>query len=70
MFRYILRAEGRWDADRAQCYPNKRIYKLKGTCPFLEEKEGKTYCKIYSFRPMACKMFPLSNECPTTAKDK
>jgi len=70
MFRYILKAEGRWDTDKAQYYPNKRIYKLKRVCPFLYEGIGQKSCMIYSFRPMVCKMFPLSNECPTTAKDK
>jgi Fe-S-cluster containining protein len=69
MFRYILKAEGRWDADKAQYYPIRRIYKLRGKCPFLiEHEDGTTSCKIYSFRPMVCKMFPLSNECPTTRK--
>jgi Fe-S-cluster containining protein len=71
MFRYILKAEGKWEIDKAQYYPTKKVFRYRGPCPFLEEVEnGLTRCKIYSFRPSVCKIFPLSNECPTTSKDK
>ena len=70
MFRHILKAEGRWDADKAQYYPNKRIYKIKGRCPFLDcYEDGTTGCQIYSFRPMICKIFPVSGECPSMHQD-
>lgn len=68
MFRYILKSQGRWDADSAQYYPDRRIYKLRGICPFLNIEDEGASCDIYTFRPTICKMFPLTNECPTTRK--
>jgi len=70
MFVHILKLEGKWDSDKAVFHPARNIWKIRGECPFLVENEDGSYsCRIYSFRPMICKLFPLSNECPTT-KDK
>ncbi|MFQ5620970.1 MAG: YkgJ family cysteine cluster protein [Candidatus Nanoarchaeia archaeon] len=32
--------------------------KLPNRCPFLGEKDGKYYCKVYKMRPLACRKYP------------
>lgn len=65
MFKYILKAENRWEPSRINFNPERRLYKLKGKCPFLN---GENRCMIYSFRPIICKAYPSSYECGSTLK--
>ena len=70
LFAHILKLEGKWEPNNVIYYPPKNIWRHMGMCPFLaENKDGTTYCRINSFKPMVCKLFPLSGVCPTT-KDK
>ena len=35
-------------------------------CPFLRDKNGKTYCSIYKIRPLNCRKYPRTEkECLT-----
>jgi Fe-S-cluster containining protein len=66
MFRYILQLEGKWEQHKAVYHPDRRQYKLEGICPFLETSATDpniTACKIYSFRPTVCKLYPLTGKC-------
>ncbi|MHA1271642.1 MAG: YkgJ family cysteine cluster protein [Candidatus Helarchaeota archaeon] len=49
-----------------------RTYEISGTCfvlkkknnicPFYKEHDGKSFCDIYQFRPIVCRLFPFSWE--------
>jgi Fe-S-cluster containining protein len=39
---------------------------LKGRCVFLGfDDEGNTYCKLYQYRPMKCRLYPLIMRSPS-----
>ncbi len=67
MFRYILKLEGIWEQQKAVYHPNRNVFKLEGTCPFLENyvisEPSITACRIYTFRPTVCKLYPVSGKC-------
>ena len=31
-------------------------------CPFLKEKNGKTYCSVYKVRPLNCRKYPRTEK--------
>jgi Fe-S-cluster containining protein len=64
MFKYILQLEDKWKESNLEYHEDRSLYKLKGPCPFLEN----SICKIYSFRPNTCRIFPLGNECSSSLK--
>lgn len=66
MFRYILQLEKKWEQQKAVYHPSLRQYKLESVCPFLElnvTNPNITSCRIYSFRPIVCKLYPLTSKC-------
>ena len=65
MFKYILKAEGRWKPKDITFNRDKRLYKVNGRCPFLSDKNT---CMIYSFRPIICKAYPGRYECKSSLK--
>ncbi len=50
----------------------KRMKMLNGKCIFMEVKDGKSRCGIYSARPLACRIFPgaFYNERECSIEDK
>lgn len=66
MFKHILDLElGKgWEKYRIQKNSRQTTYWLKGQCPFVEyDENGMARCRIYSFRPTACKVFPKNGIC-------
>ncbi|UCG58195.1 MAG: YkgJ family cysteine cluster protein [Phycisphaerales bacterium] len=46
-------------ARSGQCISCGACCKLPNTCPFLRyNQDGKSYCSIYSVRPLNCRKYP------------
>ena len=43
-----------------ECYVIKK--NNNGDCPFYIEKDNKSYCNIYEYRPIVCRLFPFTWE--------
>lgn len=52
---------------RGQCRGCGECCKLPVPCPFLRyHEDGRSYCRIYRFRPLNCRKYPRTNdECLT-----
>ena len=47
------------NAREGTCDQCGQCCKIVVHCPFLSEKDGHTSCRIYKFRPLQCRAFPL-----------
>jgi len=43
---------------KGKCIDCGACCKLPVKCMFLKEKKGKSYCSIYSIRPLNCRKYP------------
>lgn len=47
---------------RGKCANCGKCCHLPFRCPFLKDKNGKTYCSIYKVRPLNCRKYPRTEK--------
>ncbi len=50
------------NAREGSCDQCGQCCKIIVRCPFLLEKDGHTSCRVYKFRPLQCRAFPLHDD--------